>query len=132
MLFVDTSFLVGLALRNDSNHERATMLRDRFERERVCTSELVLGEVWTLLRKRVGHRPALEWVDRVRALDRARIEHVDAELAGDAWRWLRVRDERPYSFVDSTSFAVMRRRGITEALAFDGDFAAAGFTELRA
>ncbi len=33
--------------------------------------------------------------------------------------------------VDATSFAFMRAKGIQEALAFDGDFAAAGFTELR-
>jgi predicted nucleic acid-binding protein len=32
---------------------------------------------------------------------------------------------------DATSFAVMRSLRIKEALAFDGDFAAAGFTELR-
>ncbi|HKG04390.1 MAG TPA: hypothetical protein VKB03_14530 [Conexibacter sp.] len=41
------------------------------------------------------------------------------------------RNEREYSFVDATSFAVMRRRRIREALAFDGDFSAAGFVELR-
>jgi predicted nucleic acid-binding protein len=36
-----------------------------------------------------------------------------------------------YSFVDATSFAVMRRRRIREALALDGDFNAAGFVEVR-
>jgi predicted nucleic acid-binding protein len=41
-------------------------------------------------------------------------------------------DEREYSFVDATSFAVMRSLRIREALAFDGDFAAAAFVELRA
>jgi len=46
-------------------------------------------------------------------------------------RWLRERDEREYSFVDATSFTVMRSLRIREAFAFDGDFAAAGFTELR-
>ena len=35
------------------------------------------------------------------------------------------------SFVDATSFALMRKLWITGALAFDGDFAAAGFTELQ-
>jgi predicted nucleic acid-binding protein len=60
-----------------------------------------------------------------------RIDFVSEELEDDALRWLRLHDEREYSFVDATSFAYMRVRGIQEALAFDGDFAAAGFTELR-
>jgi predicted nucleic acid-binding protein len=37
---------------------------------------------------------------------------------------------RRYSFVDATSFALMRRRRLHEALTFDGDFAAAGFVEV--
>ncbi|MEA1902031.1 MAG: VapC toxin family PIN domain ribonuclease, partial [Actinomycetota bacterium] len=34
-------------------------------------------------------------------------------------------------FVDATSFQVMINSRIDTALAFDGDFAAAGFVELR-
>lgn len=45
--------------------------------------------------------------------------------------WLRRRDECEYSFVDATSVAVMRSLRMREALAFDEDFAAAGFVELR-
>lgn len=56
---------------------------------------------------------------------------VSAELERVAWRWLLQRDEREYSFVDATSFAFMRDKKITDALAFDGDFAAAGFVERR-
>ena len=37
-----------------------------------------------------------------------------------------------YSYVDATSFRVMRDRRLREALAFDQDFAAAGFVEVRA
>jgi hypothetical protein len=48
-----------------------------------------------------------------------------------AWRWLLERDEGEYSFVDATSFAFMRQQKVTTALAFDGDFSAAGFVELR-
>ncbi len=70
---------------------------------------------------------------RRRARDRdVRLERVDEELEAEAWAWLRVHDERPYSFVDATSFVLMRRKRITDALAFDGAFAAAGFNELRA
>lgn len=59
------------------------------------------------------------------------VNRVSEKLEEEALRWLRQHDEREYSFVDATSFAFMRAKGITEALAFDGDFAAAGFTELR-
>lgn len=56
---------------------------------------------------------------------------ISEELEHEALDWLRRHDERPYSFVDATSFAFMRSLGITQALAFDGYFAAAGFDELR-
>lgn len=62
---------------------------------------------------------------------RLRVEHVDEQLERDALDWLRHRDERELSFVDATSFVTMRRRAVHEALAFGGDFAAAGFVELR-
>jgi len=57
---------------------------------------------------------------------------VDTALEEKALRWLRRHDEREYSFVDATSFELMRSLRIREALAFDGGFDAAGFVELRA
>ena len=57
---------------------------------------------------------------------------MDPELERRAISWLRKRDEREYSFVDATSFVLMRSMRIRDALAFDGDFTAAGFRELRA
>jgi predicted nucleic acid-binding protein len=56
---------------------------------------------------------------------------VDEEIEQAAFEWLRRHHEREYSFVDATSFEVMRRRRIGKAFAFDGDFAAAGFGEAR-
>jgi predicted nucleic acid-binding protein len=62
---------------------------------------------------------------------RIEVARISEELEDEALDWLRRHDEREYSFVDATSFAYMRARRITDALAFDGDFAAVGFTELR-
>jgi len=73
----------------------------------------------------------MAWLDTVLGEIAVAVERVDDELEAEAWAWLRVHDERSYSFVDATSFALMRRKRITDALAFDGDFAAAGFNELR-
>lgn len=58
---------------------------------------------------------------------RARVVFVGEEIEAEAIRWLFRHDERPYSFVDATSFAVMRELGVREALTFDADFVAAGF-----
>lgn len=130
MRFADTSFWFGLQERRDSRYEQAKRLVSRGI-GRVLTTNHVVGETWTLLRRRSGHRAAVGFLDRIRELPDLEIVHVDQSTERDAWRWLRSRSEREYSFVDATSFAVMRRRRIREALAFDGDFNAAGFVEVR-
>ena len=131
MIFVDASFWIGRALPRDSRYEATRALEDVVRREELVTTGLVLGETWTILRRRLGHRLAHAALDAIRALPAIRLEPIDAAVEADAWTWLRVHDERSYSFVDATSFALMRKHRIREALAFDGDFAAAGFTELR-
>ncbi len=102
--------------------------------ERLLTTNLVLGETWTFLRAKDGHRSAVSFIDTVADLESAGrfvVHAVTADEEDRAWRWLRRHDERVYSFVDATSFEVMRARRLREALAFDNDFAAAGFIELR-
>lgn len=131
MRFADTSFWVGLQVARDARHDQAVALW-RADLAGVRTSTLVVGETWTLLRRRADHRAAVRFVDLVEASRRVTVLHVDETTTARAWAWLRRRDERMYSFVDATSFELMRRERITEALAFDGDFTAAGFVEARA
>lgn len=128
--FVDTSFWVALAARNDTNHGAAIALWQRPLRE-LATSNHVLGETWTFLNRRYGHQAAWTMADSVRGSKKVSLRHITAEAEDEAWRWLSKHDEREYSFVDATSFTFMRHQGITEVLAFDGDFSAAGFVELR-
>jgi predicted nucleic acid-binding protein len=130
MRFADTSFWFALQERRDRNHEAARALV-RAGVGRVCVSNHVVGETWTLLRRRGGHLAAVGFIDRLGRLPGIEVVHVTPEVEADAWRWLRRHDEREYSFVGATSFALMRRRRIREALAFDDDFGAAGFVEVR-
>ena len=130
-LFVDTSFWVAVFQPSDDRHRQAVEASSRAAGRLLVTTNAVVAETWTLLRRRAGHAKAWLWLDRTQAETRVRVERISPELEEEAWTWLRVHDERPYSFVDATSFALMRRLGISEALAFDGDFAAAGFVELR-
>lgn len=131
MTFVDTSFWVALRNRRDGNHELAKTLLKRLAGATLVTSNQVRGETWTYLRRRAGHGSAVAFLDAIDQSTRAQVVHVDTAQESEALAWLRRHDEREYSFVDATSFVLMRSLKIREALAFDGDFTAAGFVELR-
>lgn len=132
MIFVDSSFFIARFLPRDGRHVDAVASDRATSTSRLLSSNLVIGETWTFLRRRVGYAPSMKWLDAVLGRVAVTVEAIDPELEAEAWAWLRVHDERPYSFVDATSFALMRRKHIAAALAFDGDFAAAGFNEVRA
>ena len=132
MIFVDTSFWAALRNRRDPHHAEALRLLERHANQGLVTSNQVRGESWTYLRRRAGHASAVDFLDALDRTPRLRLVFVDEALEREALRWLRRHDEREYSFVDATSFAAMRSMRLREALAFDDDFAAAGFVELRA
>jgi predicted nucleic acid-binding protein len=129
-VFVDTSFLVALVARADVNHSAAVQLWQR-QHPNAVTSNHVLGETWTFVNRRYGFGVARAVVSSVHASKKISVVHISPQLEEQAWAWLGRHDEREYSFVDATSFAFMRKEGIMDALAFDGDFSAGGFTELR-
>ncbi len=131
MIFVDTSFWIGYGMAADDRHAAALAVFDTHETSPLVTSNLVRGETWTFLRRRSGHDAAIDFLDRLEGAARVEIVRISRELEDEALSWLRRHDEREYSFVDATSFALMRSLRIREAFAFDGDFTAAGFVELR-
>lgn len=131
MIFVDTSFWVALRNQRDASHELARSLLAKHASEPLLTSNHVRGETWTFLRRRAGHRSAVDFLDSIDRSPRVRLVLATEDLETAALRWLRRHDEREYSFVDAISFALMRSMRIRDALAFDADFTTAGFRELR-
>ena len=131
MIFADTSFWVAARLRRDKRHQEAIELLKEYRQQTLLTTNHVRGETWTFLRRRDNHKRAVEYLDMLDQSRRIRVEPVSERLEEEALTWLRRHNEREYSFVDATSFALMRSLRIREALAFDGDFTAAGFIELR-
>ena len=132
MIFVDTSFWAALRNPRDDLRRQALALWGKHADRPLLTTNHVVGETWTLLRRRADHRRAAQFLDSLEASPRIEVRHVAAGLEVEALGWLRRHDEREYSFVDATSFAVMRALRVDQALAFDNDFSAAGFRELRA
>ncbi len=132
MIFVDTSFLIAGFIEGDQHHETAMRLRAQVAGQRLVTTNHIRGETWSWIRRRTWHAKAVEVLENLDSISgHLQVARLAEDTEEDALRWLRRHDEREYSFVDATSFAYMRAKGIQEALAFDGDFAAAGFTELR-
>lgn len=126
--FADTSFWYARYVATDDNHSIARRVRVG---PRVVTTEPVLGETWTLVNRRINHEAALRWVRAIRRLPGVVVAPLGERDHAVAWEWLARHDEREYSFVDALSFVLMRRMRLTETLAFDGDFSAAGFIERR-
>lgn len=126
--FADTGFWFARHVTADRHHGVAGAIRPA---PVVITTEWVLGETWTLVNRRIGRRRAVACIGAIRRLPGVVVEAVPAQDLIRAWEWLERHNEREYSFVDAVSFQVMTRLGIAQALAFDGDFAAAGFVEVR-
>ena len=132
MIFADSSFWIAIRNDRDARHEEAvTLLRSR-QAQPLVTTNHVRGETWTYLRRKVGHARAVSFLNDLGESRRFSVVFVTEDLEQSALRWLRRHDEREYSYVDATSFAVMNALRIREALAFDHDFTTAGFVELRA
>ena len=131
MIFVDSSFWIALRNDHDAHHREATALMSATGGSHLVTSNHVRGETWTFLRNRAGHASAVAYLEASAASPRLDIVHIPEDLEGVALAWLRRHDERRYSFVDATSFALMRSMKIKDAFAFDSDFTVAGFRELR-
>lgn len=131
MIFVDSAFWIALLAERDQHHQHARDLVPRLGNDLLVTTSAVRGETWAWFNNRHGHSAATKAIDLISRSSRTKIHQVDSKLDAAALDWLRERDERPYSWVDATSFALMRRERIRYALTFDSDFEAAGFEIVR-
>jgi predicted nucleic acid-binding protein len=129
-IFVDTGAFVALRNRSEREHHLAqdTLRRLVNEGARLFTSNYVFAETYTALLVRVGRSEAVEWGSRFRSGEAVEAIRVDEELEDAAWSILLSHDDKPWSYVDATSFALMEREGVREAFALDHHFAQRGLT----
>ncbi len=119
-VFVDTSIWYAAADDGDSHNAVARTLIGQHAGELV-TSDLVLGELWNLLNARAEHRTA----DRVIAALTSGIARIECATQADlqaAATAARAFEDQAFSLTDRTSWALMERLGIADALALDNDF----------
>jgi predicted nucleic acid-binding protein len=131
-VFVDTGAWYALQVKDDEWHAEAV---DAFEallagRHLLVTTNHVVGETYTLLRITCGHAPAVHFLDKVEETRRLDRIFVGESTETHAYRILRQYAGQDFSFVDATSFAVMRAGRIRHAFAFDQHFATTRFVRV--
>ena len=125
-LFVDTGAWFAFFNEADPDHEAVGEVLIEWE-GRLLTTDYVFDELVTLLRYRVGHEPACKGGNALRSPHITMLITVQPSDIDDAWRRFRRERDQRFSFTDCTSFAVMKRLGLSSAAAVDADFRRAGF-----
>lgn len=122
-VFLDTGAFLALADEDDKYHSAATAAYVELlnAKARFLTSDFVLSETYTLIRFKVGHRAAVEFM---KSLDRTGIKilRVSEAIEQMAKTIFARYDDKEFSFVDCTSFALIDFHRIDHALAFDSHF----------
>jgi predicted nucleic acid-binding protein len=129
-LFCDTSFFYACLDPNDTNHDRA----EELTADAVASSAAfvttwdIVSETVTLLRYRIGFRPALRFLEEIKP--HLTIVEYDPNVRHEAERIFRHRGRsRRLSFCDAISFVVVTTLlDNMPCLAFDRDFRALALT----
>lgn len=119
-VFVDTSIWYAAADAGDTHRDTAQSLLSERAGDLV-TSDLVLAELWNLVTARTNHAIANRAVAAISS-GVARIESTTAADFEAAQTMLADYPDQAFSLTDRSSWALMERLAITQALAFDADF----------
>jgi predicted nucleic acid-binding protein len=126
--FVDTSAFFAVLSADDADNKRATRWLEQIaddEDETLLTHNYVVTESLALIHRRLGTDLVRIFIDHL--LPVSEIRYVEPDLHERATVAYLSSLSRRSSFVDRTSFELMRSEGIRRAFTLDDDFADAGF-----
>jgi predicted nucleic acid-binding protein len=121
-VFVDTSGIFALLVKNDSKHSRAKENFNRFAQDRahLYSSSFVLVETIALLHKRIGLEAVRDFNTKILPL--LEIIWTDKEWYARAIQRLFLQGQKNVSLVDCLNFEIMESLDISLAFAFDKHF----------
>jgi predicted nucleic acid-binding protein len=123
--FADSGGFFALASERDRRH--AAAVARLASCSTLVTTRLVVIETVSLLTKRLSSFHARHWYQRLKQSLGVEIRHYSPETFGEAEKLWQSHRDKEWDLIDCYSFCVMRREGITIALAFDEHFQQAGF-----
>jgi uncharacterized protein len=131
-IFLDTPYVNALVNIRDQWHSVAVQWEARLaaEERRLVTTEFILVEIADGLAAVRFRAQAVQVIATLQATPFVDIVPVSSQLFRAALELYRRRADRDWGLTDCASFAVMRDRGIAEALTTDDHFRQAGFRAL--
>ena len=129
-LFVDTGAWFALVDKSDQHHSQAVKVYPKLlsSFHHLTTTNLVIAETYVLIRRAIGHQPAISFLENIAASPRVIKISSDSALEEAAEDILRKCQDQNLSYTDAVSFAVMKQYEIIQAFSFDQHFVTAGFT----
>ena len=122
---LDSGAMFSAIVECDNDHVQArAFLRTR--NLKLFTTAAVIGELYTLTRRRTDYAVASGLVRRLRTDPTIDTRVMDAELERDTWAALEEFAGVPLSYVDASLVALGRKLRITSAFSFDDDLRNAG------
>jgi len=132
--FVDTGFWKALVDKSDFLHERADRLWQEIDHDHsvFVLSAMIFSETTTLIKTRagLGQRIAKAWGERLLVHPSVSLIQMDHRLFNETWKYFIKYGDKGYSFVDCSSFVIMKELKLHRALTFDHHFEQAGFQVL--
>jgi predicted nucleic acid-binding protein len=118
-MFVDSSYLIGLANDNDQHHKRAIELAETVEKNKLMITTLHLSETITGIGSISGGKVSNEILEYI--LDNYSIVDGNLKLCIDS-RDTYLKYDGTLSLADAVAITVMKKNNIYEIVSFDSDF----------
>lgn len=128
-VFADTSFYVAFLIDSDEHHDVARQFAAD-PSVSIVTTEMVLVEVGNYVSRSRMRRHFGPFVRSVQSHDRTTVVGATRRLFHESLTMYTKRSDKEWSMTDCSSFAVMNRLGLGEALTADHHFEQAGFRVL--
>ena len=131
-VFLDTAYANAVINTRDQWHERAVVWQERLAEERrpLLSTEFVLVEIADGLAAVQFRKHAVAIIDLLKKNPYVEIIPISSELFAEALELYKKRMDKGWGLTDCTSFIVMQRYGVAEALTTDEHFQQAGFRAL--
>jgi predicted nucleic acid-binding protein len=123
-IFADTSFLVSYYNEGDSNHNEARGIAQSLEGENILwvISDYIFDEFLTVLLVRRNKQFAIEVGRAILDDPNMSVVRVEKDIFNNAWKLFSRNKKQIWSFTDSTSYVLIQKLKIVEAVSFDKHF----------